>query len=532
MRLPALSYAVEAVLGAAVVVVAVVVFAPGLPERPRVAQKAPPPAPPAAGQLGAVAPAPAPPQAWTEEAYGAATAEWTAKVAAQPYPMAFDRAKAADVRSAYLTAVRAQTLGPFEKSAGRDAPWAALARAAFERRSESVVAEMLNGIPDQRLSDAARAAVAKAVDGGCDDPLLRYWVEVDGMWQGRQPDPERFRAAAERVYASGYHAVRRVHAVHNWAALAATLPLDHPARADGVDWQARFLELFGSAAAARELAVDEELISLASNWQMEQMDRGRPREDVLAELDRRVRRAGGRDYLRRAIRGAGLVLAAWDARGGGFADTVGDDAARVFEERLREAHEVLADAADADPAGFSAPATLISVCMGLGLDRAEMEDAFRRAITANPFDRSACGRKQEYLHPKWVGARDGSDYLLFAWTLALHPGPPEYPELALANLAFNHPIAGPRFEANLAAAADYYARPPVWALVRTAAGRVRDRDPGNTFVTSLYARMACVAGQYATAREQFQVLGDGFSLRVFADRADYDRFRREAGVTP
>lgn len=534
MRLPAPSYAVESVLGAVVVILAVIVVAPDLPKRPRpVAQKSAPPAAPAAGQPGAgAAPVPVPTPAWPEEAYKAAAAEWAARVAAQQYPMAFDRAKADSVRAAYLKSVRAQALGPFEQTAGRDAPWADLARTAFERRSESVVAELLQGTRDTRLTDEARAAVARAVEGGSDDPLLRYWVEVDGMWQGRPPDPERFRAAAERVYASGYHAVRRIHAVHNWLVMSAGLPPDHPARADGVDWPARFLELFAAAAAARELAVDEELISLAVLWQNQRMEGGRTREDVLAELDRRVRRAGGRDYLRRTIRGAGLVHAAWDARGGGFADTVGEDAARVFEDRLRDAREVLADAAEADPAGFSAPGAMISVCMGLGLGREEMEDAFRRAITANPFDRSACSRKQEYLHPKWNGSRDGADYLLFAWTLALHPGSPEFPEQALANLAFNQPIAGPRFESNRAATAGYYASPPVWALVRTAAGRVRDRDPGNTYVPSLYARMACVAGQYVAAREQFQAIGEEFSPRVFADRAEYDLFRREAGVTP
>ncbi|HEX4609024.1 MAG TPA: hypothetical protein VH092_12530 [Urbifossiella sp.] len=221
---------------------------------------------------------------------------------------------------------------------------------------------------------------------------------------------------------------------------------------------------------------------------------------------------------------------AWEARGNGAAATVTEDGWLVFQERLRDAREALIAASDADPDGYTAPTVMLSVCMGMGLDREEMEYTFRQAMAANPDNRQACATKLEYLHPKWLGSRDGNDYLTFAWALALHPGDGRMGETVLANLIFNNPISGLRFEAARVAMTGYYMRPAVWGVVRAAADRALEADPDDRIPLNQMARIAFLSNRLDTAREYFVRLGEDFSPAVFADRAEYDRIRREAGV--
>jgi hypothetical protein len=325
--------------------------------------------------------------------------------------------------------------------------------------------------------------------------------------------------------ASDYPAVRRVHAAFNWLVAAQALPPTDPLRADVAEREARFWDLFAAAARERTLATDEELVGIAARWQVYRVGQRRPRDVGLADLDRHLRRAGGREYLRLTVRGAGLINVAWDARGTGLADTVPERAWEVFHARLGDAREVLADAAEADPTGFSAPTEMLTVCMGLSIDRAEMEYTFRQAMAANPLNRMACRRKLEILHPKWQGSPDGTDYMTFAWALALQPGASGLGMAGLDNVIGNMPAFGPRFEANRHAVTLYYSHPDVWGLVRTACERAMEATPGDDFALNLYARISAIALRPEVARDLYGRIGANFSPRVFADRAEYERFR-------
>jgi tetratricopeptide (TPR) repeat protein len=524
---------VETVLGAGVVVLGVVAAWPDPPPRPKpTAAAAHAPADPGAPPAAPAEPPGLPPEiaAAQEQTHRAVVKEWEARVAADPYPLKRDPVRAADVRAAHLMAYRAGTVAAFERTPGRDAPWAGLAAKAHDLRARMLTEEALTGVVPEPLVRADRAALAAAVRAGCDDPLVVYWNIRATSLLGWPADLGQFRRAVDRVCESDYPAVRRVHAALNWLAAVATLPPDSPFREDQEDREDRFWELFDDAVRERTLVADEELAALAARWEAYRRGLGRPREQALSELDRHIRRAGGRPYLRQTVRGAGLVRVAWDARGGGFAGTVTEAGWQVFYARLQDAQRVLAEAAEADPDGYTAPTAMLSVCMGLGLDREEAEDAFRCALAANPFNRTACHAKLEILHPKWQGSPDGTDYLSFAWALALHPPEYEFQQVALNSLLRNQRISAPAGLPGDADVHQYFSTPAVWSLVRTAAEQALRVNPDDGYVRSVYARVACAAAQLAVAREQFTRLGDAFSPLVFADRFEYDAHRRTAGV--
>jgi hypothetical protein len=534
MRLPALSYAVEAVLGAGVAVLGFVVAWPDEPGWPKPVVAAPAPAAPhglpAARPPGAAQPAPADPaRALADKEAAEAGA---AKVAAARYPLKYDPVRARDVRARHVMAFRAQTVGAFEQTPGRDAPWADLARAALDLRARDIAHQQLADEQSSDLAREARAAIAKAVEAGCDDPLVAYWHLRNVSPNTVPRDPAVFRAAVERVYASSYPAVRRIHAVHNWIMAAHLLAPYHPARADLPEWEVRYWDLLAAAARERDLVVDEELVDLAEMWQSHRKDHGGSREQALSEWDRHLRRAGAREYLRRTVRGIGLVRLAWDARGGGVASTVTEEGWREFSARLLDARETLADAADADPDGYSAPTAMLSVCMGMGLERVDMEFTFRDAMAANPDNRQACAAKLECLHPKWFGGEGYEEFLAFAWVLALHPGDGRLGTAALASLTSNFPVAGPRYEASRDWVTQFYSKTEVWAVVRTAAERTLREHPGDTYTLNLLARMAVLAGRNGEAAGYFERIGTDFSPRVFVDQNEYHTFRGHAGLPP
>jgi hypothetical protein len=111
------------------------------------------------------------------------------------------------------------------------------------------------------------------------------------------------------------------------------------------------------------------------------------------------------------IRGLFNVNYAWDARGGGWANSVTEDGARLMEERLARADSALEYAWKLDPTNSAAADGMISVELGQGQGRDRMELWFDRAMKADPDNYQACVDKLYYLEPKWYGS--GAEMLKF-----------------------------------------------------------------------------------------------------------------------
>lgn len=82
--------------------------------------------------------------------------------------------------------------------------------------------------------------------------------------------------------------------------------------------------------------------------------------------------------------GASYTHYAWDARGGGFADTVTPEGWKQFAERLKIAEKLLTTAYERNPADTAAAVEILSIELGQGQGRDVMEKWFKRAIDADP----------------------------------------------------------------------------------------------------------------------------------------------------
>jgi hypothetical protein len=106
------------------------------------------------------------------------------------------------------------------------------------------------------------------------------------------------------------------------------------------------------------------------------------------------------------LRARSLVARAWEVRGGGWASTVGDDAAGEFGRLLGLALEVndrAAALAPDDPAPWSQRLLLMTA---LSADRGTFERGWAELVARDPWHREAHSYKLMYLCRKWHGSHD------------------------------------------------------------------------------------------------------------------------------
>lgn len=205
---------------------------------------------------------------------------------------------------------------------------------------------------------------------------------------------------------------------------------------------------------------------------------------------------------------------AWDARGDGVANTVTETGWKQMRERLQVAHEALDKAYELDPADPRGPTDMITVELGEGTGRPEMEKWWKRAMDASPDNYQACTSKLYYLEPKWYGSPgDMIDFgreclsggnwegripfiLVDAhWTVSQYPS---------------------------SLKEDYYAQPDVWKDIQSVYEPFLARYPTAAWDRSYYAYYATRAGQWAIARKQFAKLGDKPELTPFGNQEAYN----------
>jgi hypothetical protein len=120
------------------------------------------------------------------------------------------------------------------------------------------------------------------------------------------------------------------------------------------------------------------------------------------------------------FRGAHGVKWAWDARGGGLAKAVQEEAWPLFHARLVDADRDLARAAALDDTDPTPHAESITVAMGLSLGLTEARRRFGEAARRDPWHNSAHTRMVQITAAKWAGSHE--EMLGFArWASARAP---------------------------------------------------------------------------------------------------------------
>jgi hypothetical protein len=193
-----------------------------------------------------------------------------------------------------------------------------------------------------------------------------------------------------------------------------------------------------------------------------------------------------------------LTAYAWQARGGGYANTVNDESWKLFAERLQQARKLL----DSDPALKGWPGyyeTMMTVALGQGWRRSEYDRLFAAAVKLAPDYETFYFRKAYFLQPKWFGTSEDEWHrfaIASAKSLEKEHGQSFYTRIVWATIG-----SGPTSKV-----AAMKKQRIDWPRMRQGFQDLAREYPDSLWNQNAFCYYACAAQDRATARELFQEL--------------------------
>jgi hypothetical protein len=403
-----------------------------------------------------------------------------------------------------------QTLeGAYDKVGKKDARWDKPAREAFDLAARMFSRQYE---PVVRPSDV-HVAAKKAVDAGCDDPLILYLffrTSVDKQYPGEAEYDRRAQAAATAMAASTYPALRRATALFYTAQLKAwkKKPSDEQRREAerGLD---AVIDLLKKSLAedTRNDHWDELWYSTINQVIASFRQLSGDYKAAFDRVDAKLAQIPKIEALRLTVKGNFLFYWGWEARTTALAPFVGEDRFRTFHERLSGARAALEAAWKLNPGQPHVAALMIDIEKAIGEgDRQAMETWFDRAMSADGDDFGACFSKLDWLDPKWHGGDSWEALMDFGKACAATKNWHTGITLLAADAHLRYGGTLPHREKTM-----YFNSPEVWNDIHTVYDEYLRHYPDDNTQRSKYAMLCYMGKHYDEAHAQFQAVGDGLT---------------------
>ncbi len=420
-------------------------------------------------------------------------------------------------------------VGAYDRVGKRSPRWDRQAREAL-----GLMARSVSKASDPPPSpDEVRAAFKKAVDAGCDDPLI---VFTNVRYNVMGPDKSSDKPLAEvvdRLLKSNYPSVRKATALYISAARKSTRAKTDPEAArESVGEVDRALGLL-----SRSFAEDGGSTPLEHVWLENLKNNVTPTlkvtegslKAVYDHVDAALAKVPAAKTLRLIYRGIFYKEYAWEARGKGFADTVSPENAQMFHDRLEQADKAMREAWALNPEHSAIPTVMIEVVKGLGSDRQDMETWFERAMNLDCNNVYACSQKLTWVSARWYG----SDEEVVAFGRACRDTR-NYPSGIPLLLVTAHWDVCDRLPEDQMR--EYLSQDKVWKDISGVYEEHLKRFPDHRAERTRYAAFGWLSKRYDEAARQFRTLGDGFVADKVFSEAFLKRARDEsyskAGAAP
>jgi hypothetical protein len=214
------------------------------------------------------------------------------------------------------------------------------------------------------------------------------------------------------------------------------------------------------------------------------------------------------------------VTYAWHARGNGYASTITPEARKLFHKRLRLAEKYLTMAYEIDPTISIAPYTMMTVAkVHPDWHDEEVEKWFKRAIHANPADFKPYSLKSNYLAPRWGGSIE--ERFTFARNTFKNAPMDSMAPKILAQVHWS--IYDKNKDVN------YFKQKHVWTELKAVYTELVRRYPDSINRHNWFAKTACFAEDFETARAEFEIIGDRWEQSVWNTRESFD-FHKNAAI--
>ncbi len=223
------------------------------------------------------------------------------------------------------------------------------------------------------------------------------------------------------------------------------------------------------------------------------------------------------------VRGTHAVFWAWDARGGGQADTVGEDQWKVWFRRLKLAEDCLDEVTERDPKCVEAWWFLTILSRARQLPKDELWRRFNRLLELDPYHHYGHDQMLQGLCKKWSGSHE--EMFAFARSrAAAAPGTALPALIATAHLEFRFDNGGH----------EYMERPEVGDEIVAAAHQSiwhpsYRPTPASPHLWNRFALAFSLSDRFHEAERCFQLIGDNlhtdgtWDLDYFLKLRDYVR---------
>ncbi|MHB1559402.1 MAG: hypothetical protein ACYC61_18285 [Isosphaeraceae bacterium] len=421
-------------------------------------------------------------------------------------PLPQDKARIAALLKENLDWNR-QTLGAaYERVGKKDPRWDAAARKALE-----LAALHFSQNPDPLiLANDVYDAARKAVDAGCDDPMILYVyarLSTGSRFPGQDESVRRMQRAGRALDSSRYPAIRRATGkLFAYEAKLVTNVAPPAARIEAERTLEAVLDLLAISAKEdpRAFVWYRSWFTTANSVVNDFVYLGMEYKDAYEKVDARLAKIADIAPLRKFLKGVFYMNWGWQARTNAVAAMVSEQQFRDFQSRLEVARTALEEAwkLKHDLPLVAEKMLAIEKSIGGG-DRRRMELWFERAMATDPNDHDACWGKLDWLDPKWHG-ESPDEMIAFGrackasgnWITGIN---------MLAIDAYSRYSAMlPAHEARQ----QYLGSPVVWGEIREGYEQYLKRFPERYDERSRYAYLCYAAGHYDEANRQFEILGD------------------------
>jgi hypothetical protein len=251
---------------------------------------------------------------------------------------------------------------------------------------------------------------AEAIKYHCDDPMIAYLYNRFSLSQPSNPKAltDVFCKAAQDMQQSSYPSIRKFYA---WQRAGDQVSYTYGYGQDippdilrmGIWQQAEtdFLDAISDKTMPPEEAYDasHEILEI---WRGDNDHYN----NLYQSIEKQTLSHGSGDPVFLLLKGEVYTDKAWQARGSGYADTITKEGGKLFKQDLALAAKALTKAWRLNPNDVRIPLQMLTVELGQGEGREQMELWFKRAMALDANDYDACLKKLTYLEPKWYGSAD------------------------------------------------------------------------------------------------------------------------------
>lgn len=407
-------------------------------------------------------------------------------------------------------------VGGYQQVGVKDARWDESALSALEEYAHVRVTGHARNPGESDLLDTQ---LRKAINAGCNDPLIRYLYLLRIASPPHSATPQaaaEYSKVAQQMDASGYAILFKCYAnlrtAEAWrAAFVKQAPEVNRFRRQAMD---HLQVVLSSQELPAHIAYEacRDLYDAIDKNKKQRTDFYTQTEPILLKRWRDE----GFPYL---IKAQFYLDYAWEARGDGSASDLTDEGRRLFVDRLAIAEEAVDKAWKKDPTLAATPLAALRLELGQGQGRERMEMWYKRALAFRLDHPEAIRQKQRYLQPYWYGSEEES--LAFAR------------EIAKADLYYGQELLQPYFvHRDLAqffrnSRPGYWTEPQVWPDLEACFERFFDRAGDDQAWRNTYALCAWRCRQWKALDTQLAKLTD-VKYDYFGGKEAYEQFKQKA----